>query len=767
MLQKWRIVWFGLLVCVNTVYAQKDGCVVAQINSLSDHSPIPFAQIRIKETGQQTQADSLGRFEVCGIGKGRKTLLIRQLGFDSLVLLFAPGSKKLLLHLRETGRMLHSVDVIGQHRHFESEVVEAARLSKTELEQNRGASLGELARKIPGVSALQTGPTIFKPVIQGLTGQRIAVINNGAKIEGQQWGFDHAPEADPASGDELVIVKGAQAVRYGAEAVGGVVLILPGTIGTSQLSGSVASGFASNGKGMFGGLRLEKSHQKKHRFDWRILVNGKKSGNFNTPKYVLGNTAMQEWSASALVRHNYKKWNSEVFGSFFSTQVGIFSGAHISSPEGIRHALYRPDSNYRYSFSYTVGRPYQNIEHLIGKLKTEYTWSESQSFQIVYNQQMDRREEYDLQRISSTGCTDCPQLRFTLHSQQLELGHIWRKNRYEGRSGIVGLTQANVVERHILIPNFRVYQGAAYTVHTFYAGKWAFEAGLRIEQRHQQIFRYVATVFENPTHSYFSYMANAGGRWEWNDHWHLKINTQLSKRPPSVNELYSNGVHHGTATYEKGDPGIGPEQIWNTNVSAHQRSEKWQFLLNLFYTFSPNFIYLSPNGDSTVTTVRGVFPVFSYKASTVSMRGIDAFLGYDVTRTCHIFLKGAMIRSWNETQGDYLIFQPADRIEAGIRIRKPMAEDRWMLSIEMALTGVAMQNHAPSHGDLAPPPSGYMLLNGRLTLNHKHHFMPFELSVEARNMGNTMYREYMNRFRYYAYDLGQNWIVRLMVPFGK
>lgn len=750
-------------VWLSSTKGQNQTCISGTIHSFFDHQAIPFAYLTLLETGQVTRSDSLGNFSICTSKSGSISLLIKQIGFDSLKIKLQPGKNKYQIHLKEKNQCLDAIAVIGQHKHFESDVVEPQAIHAAELDRNRGISLGEILRKIPGISALQTGPTLFKPVIQGMFGQRIAVVNNGTKLEGQSWGFDHSPELDPSGSNEIIVIKGAQAIRFGSEAIGGVVMVEPGEILTQKPTLTSSNGFATNGRGFFQNFVLENSHSKTHKLDWRIQAGGKKSGDFQTARYILGNTAMKEWSASALVRHHFNGWKSEIYGSFILSKIGIFKGSHISSPDGIRLAINRPDSTYNYDFSYTLNRPFQNIRHLTLKAKAERIWSENARTHLQYVHQEDLREEFDLLRISKTGCAICPQLRFTLLSDQLDLNHKISRKQSETQIGVVGFTQGNVVEKNILIPNFRVFQGSVYSIQTWYWDRWLVETGGRLEFRHQQIYRYVIQQFEDPEKQFFNFMWNAGVRFQINNHWHCKMNGQASQRAPFVNEQYSNGVHHGTASFEKGNDHLQPERILNFSYSIHHKSKKWEMLINLFETYSPNFIYLTPLGDSIVTTIRGPFPYYQFQSSEVNMRGADFWIEFEPHSKWSVNAKGALIRSWNYSTGDYLIFQPADRLEFGLKCHSQIHMNGLKLEATVGPVFVSKQYRVPEKTDLAPAPPGFVLWNSRIALRKATGRFPFDFSIEGQNLSNKVYRDYMNRFRYFAYDLGRNFTLRLTI----
>jgi iron complex outermembrane receptor protein len=733
--------------------------------SASGHSPLAFAAVQIPEARIQVYTDEKGQFEICGLAAGRHKMLIRQLGFDSLLLEVETGKKKLVLHLEEQDRWLNAVDVKGKHRHFESEVVENSALHGAELEQSRGVSLGEMLRKIPGVSSIQTGTGIFKPSIQGMTGNRVAILQNGVKLEGQQWGFDHAPETDPGLAEEVIVVRGAQSVRYGSEAMGGSILLDPGDIEASPKPAiRFNSGFSSNGRGFSNGIRLQQKLEGKHAFAWRFSGNGRKSGNFHTAKYYLGNTALEEFSTSGLVRHEFgSRWKNEVAASYYQSKTGIFSGAHISSPEGIRQAFSRPDSSYKYNFSYNIGRPFQKTKHFLIKVKSKYQWTENQETSISLNYQKDQREEYDIIRRSLINCEDCPQLLFALQSPQAEIIHSIKKEGRDLQIGVSGLYQSNVVERKILIPNFRLRQGSIFALANLYRGDWAWEAGIRLESRSQQIFRYVGNDFQNPILKYNYGMANAGTRWEISHHWHARLNLQLTQRPPSVNELFSNGVHQGSASYEKGDENLKPEFMIGFNGSVHHESEYFDVLLNLFWNRSSNYIYLSPVKDSIITSIRGPYPFFLYRQTAVRMAGGDFTAMFKAGLHWQILSSGSLIRSQDLDAKQGLVLQQADRCSFSIRwLSGETAKNKIKLVAEFGPSLVAKQSRAPD-SDFTSPPAGYTLWNGRISISKNLGKYPLEASIEGQNLGNLAYRDYLNRFRYFCFDTGRNITFRISV----
>jgi iron complex outermembrane receptor protein len=401
----------------------------------------------------------------------------------------------------------------------------------------------------------------------------------------------------------------------------------------------------------------------------------------------------------------------------------------------------------------------------VAKGKVEYQLNERNKFQLVYSHQIDYRQEFDVIR-KSAKCQTCPQMEFELTTNQLDLSHKYSLEGFENQSGMVGFFQTNNTQRSNFIPDFNLNQFSLYNISYWYRGKWAYEIGLRSEIRDLQVFRNIASERIELNRQYLNFMANAGVRYELSDHWHSKFNFQHSKRAPNVNELFANGVHHGAASFELGDPDLKQEQIWNLTYSLHHRSEKWELLINLFETFSPNFIYISPVRDSIVYTIRGPFPFFQFQSSRVNLRGGDLFLQYNPNKQFGLFVKGSLIRSWNLSENDWLIFQPADRLEPGFEYNSPELKGAYQFTLRFGPQFVAKQIRVPEGRDFTEPPSAYMLWGSSVSFSSRKTKVPFDFSIEAQNLGNKAYRDYLNRFRYFAYDLGQNFRFRLSLFFG-
>ncbi|MBK6543401.1 MAG: TonB-dependent receptor [Flavobacteriales bacterium] len=200
-----------------------------------DHTPLAFAEVSVPALGRGTVTDEQGRFRLEGLCAGSLVVRVDHLGCEPIERRIEVREERAIeLFLEHHTEELRELEVV---RERPDEHVGQAHdaLDKHAMERSSGKTLAEMLATIPGVNTLNSGPTISKPVIHGLSGNRILTLNQGVRQEDQQWGTEHAPNLDPFSSDRITVVKGAASVQYGSDALGGVVITRAG--GVAQRSG--------------------------------------------------------------------------------------------------------------------------------------------------------------------------------------------------------------------------------------------------------------------------------------------------------------------------------------------------------------------------------------------------------------------------------------------------------------------------------------------------------------------------------------------------
>lgn len=260
------------------------------------------------------------------------TLTTSYLGYksDSRTISLSEVRGVLTIRLEEDATLIDEVVVQGDLRQT-SILQQTMKIDPKTLEKSSTLTLGQLLETVPGVSTISSGSTISKPVIQGMHSGRILLLNNGVRLDSQSWGSDHAPEIDHTGATNVEVVKGAESVRYGYGAIGGVVLFsqaeLPYGSKNLRVSGTTDLGYDTNAHAYSGTGSLE--------MGWRSLglrLHGlyRRGGDYSTAEYILNNTGYTNISLSALAGWSNGAITATLFSSLFYARNGIYYASRVS-----------------------------------------------------------------------------------------------------------------------------------------------------------------------------------------------------------------------------------------------------------------------------------------------------------------------------------------------------------------------------------------------------------------------------------------------------
>ncbi len=646
-------------------------------------------------------------------------------------------------------------------------------LSGRKLSETMGLSLSEALGKINGVTLLQTGSNISKPVIHGLHSNRILTINNGVRQEGQQWGNEHAPEIDPFIANRLTVIKGVDALKYGSDAIAGVILVEPKALkNTAGYTAEINTGYFTNNRQYVTAAVMEGQLKKLTALRFRLQGTFKKGANITTPGYRVNNTGNEEINFSVTAAYRKEKFSTELFYSQFDNKVGIFTGAHIGNLTDLLQAIAapKPDAVYLGQNTYSLQRPRQEVIHRLLKSKTTIQAGEHR-FNVLLSTQYNNRKEYDIVRNSSN---TRPQMELDILTlaQDITWEHP-KKNHFSGVAGLNAMQQDNSYSGRYFIPHYTSYSYGAYYIEKWEDHNWELQAGMRYDNKqiNTERLRYGGDTINyrfrfNTTAASFNIGYRPTNAWRFN------INTSLASRAPHVNELLSDGIHHGTATYELGNIFLRPERSFNltTGVAYRNSSNTFSAELTLYRNSIQHFIYQQPLPDSPVLTIAGAFPKVVYRQTNALLKGADASVLYRPIQALEVSLKGSMLRARNTLADDWLIWMPADRYTGEITWH---FKDKNIFSNSYAgieVQHVLRQSRVPTDGnnskqDYKAPPPAYTLLALNASTSLMIGRQPVVVAVSVRNLLNSTYRDYLNSFRYFADEAGRNIGLRIKIPF--
>jgi iron complex outermembrane receptor protein len=704
---------------------------------------------------------------------GKQTIVCRALGYATMkaILTFHDDQKK-DFRLVPSDINLPGVEVTGKiETVFPSMGKSISTLSIHDLRKERGQTLGATLESVPGVTLLQTGPSISKPVLRGLHSERVVVLNAGVAQEGQQWGGEHAPEIDPFAPSRIEIVKGAAGVEYGAGAIGGVIKIEPRKLRESPGYGGMLTlnGFSNNRQGA-GSLLLEGSPAWIPGVAFQAQGSLRRAGSTSAPDYVVGNTGFSELDGALAVGYKDDQSSLQVYYSTFSTELGIYRGSHIGSLSDLYRAISagRPLTNYR--FTYDIAPPKQDITHELVSMRGEHLFPSLGRVEVQFGRQSNHRQEFDAYRFFNNVQTlpthAAFDLTLTTYSVDVKLAHNPIGNVF-GTVGVSGTRQGNVGEgQSFLIPNFRAYSGAAFARETWSEGDISVDAGARADFRWMRVYAYEPKNIARTDLQYANVSGALGLTYDFSSIWSVSAGLETAYRPPSINELYSNGVHHGTAQYERGDPTLVPERSYSLDATISHTGPTTRGEVSLFENSIRHFIYLFPDLDP-VLTLRGAFPAFSYKQANSSLYGVDGYFDWHVSPVFTFDVTFSVVRGVNNETGEPLFQMPADRLRLTGSIFLPSTRVFQNPYFDLTGTFVRRQDRFQPNVDYLDPPPGYALLDAGVGSDLLLGAQVLHLNISVRNLLNKGYRDYLSRFRYYVDEPGRDFIVRLQIPLGR
>lgn len=643
-------------------------------------------------------------------------------------------------------------------------------LSAEELNRRSGQNLAELLKSINGVTSLNSSGGIAKPVVRGLTGQRLVTMQGNARIEGQQWADDHGPELDPFQSGGIELIKGAAALEFGPEAIGGVIRSLPQSWRKEQGMGGAFSmqGFSNNRQGA-AFVQLEQRIGKEKFFAWRLQTSGRRAGDAHAPDYVLSNTGFAENAQGIQLIRSTPKWVWEAGISRFNSKQAILAASHMGNIKDLEQALQSEVPMVILPFTYQINKPYQQVNHVLLQSTFTYHLNTGSLLKLVYVQQVNRRQEFDADRIYNPNLQGKPAMDLEIQSfvgeQYYEKRFAWH---WKLKAGVSETYQYNTIAGlQFIIPPFKAFTLGGFLILKKETQHGDISLGLRADRRLLDVPEYKRNgktfsdrrLFTGPSAG-ITYNLNLPKQTL------LSATLQSGWRPPSVNELYSYGLHYGLATFEMGDSSLSPERSYLIDLNLRKVYMNWYADMSVFAEQYRGYIYKAPLADP-ILTIRGAFPAFQYAQANVNRIGAEFSLNRKVTQGICWQSRFSYLYAQNTSLDQPLFGMPANRMAHYLgyafknrkRIEKPF--------IELQSEWVAMQKRYVTGEDYRNPPPAYVLFNLQASFAW-HAFANKEsmgVSISIMNLLNQNYRDYQSRFRYFANDPGINLIIRIYQKF--
>jgi len=790
-----------LLSSITSISQNCENTLSGSVTDRHDGSMLIGATLIVAGTEQAVQTDLEGKFTISNLCNDTYTIQVSHphcltKGFTIKISGNTTKSFKLEHHLEE----LNEITVEGKAYNDKAKTILQSKISKSELERFSSGSIGDALNSLSGVSSLNTGNTVIKPLINGLHSSRIVIINNGVRMEDQEWGAEHAPNVDINSVGNLTLIKGAGALQYGGDAVGGVIVAEASKVPVKDsIYGKTQLTAASNGRGSSLTSQLTKSYKN----GWFAAVQGtlKRFGDFEAPDYVLSNTGIFERNVSLHIGLNRFDYGIEAYYSLFKNEIGILRASHLGGAGDQKRAINSERPLIVNDFTYNIIAPKQDVTHHLARIKGFKRFDNFGKLSLQYDFQRNNRLEFDIRRGADRNKASLD-LQLDTHTLLLDLdSHLTDEIRL--KTGVMGRYQNNFADPNTgvrrLIPDYDKYDLGMYVVADYRLNdKLLLEVGGRFDYTDMDVFKFYRTSFwesrnydqlfpdivvdeldnqilTNPQLNFYNPSGTLGATYTFANDYKLFFNYAIASRAPNPSELFSEGLHHSASRIELGDLRFTSEIGHKVSLTLQKDNDIFSFSVNPYINTISDFIVIEPT--EIQQTVRGNFQVWEYRQTNAQLLGIDADASYAVTKNFRLNSQFSLVKGYDRTRNEPLISMPPVNTKNEI-VYQNSKFNNIRLSIQSEYN--FRQNEYPDTNfdvfipetqtmetvDVSTPPSAYHLLNFNSSIDFTiHHKSKLTIGFGITNVLNTSYRNYLNRLRNYADDLGRNFLFNLKINY--
>lgn len=790
-----------LLLRSTFAFNQTDSCtfsISGQVLDAETKEPIPYASVKLSDDEKFTITNSEGEFSFDGLCSEENNLIISCLGYsDSICHHHHQHGKSPHFYLTQKVQKLTTV-IINAEQSKEEGTKSMAQISvgKAELRTNPTQSLAAAIAKVNGVSFTSTGSNVQIPIIHGLYGNRILVVNNGLKHGFQNWSKDHAPEIDLSSASSVTVLKGASGVRFGPEALGGAILVEPNTLYLNNpLFANVGTAYQTNGRGMFTSIEAGQGYKQ-----WSYFLNATytKIGDRQSPDYILTNSGKEEKSFGLGTMFHHNNLDVKFYYSYVDQNLALLRSSIAESGNSFVRAINSEEPVIINPFSYDINEPNQLTQHHFGKVEMNWYYSEHARLSFRAGRQFNYRQEFDVRRNADKPIID---LDLITSDYQLEWKHSeWRE--LDGLIGVHYFSQENLnnpgTGTTAFIPNYTTNRLSAFIVESKKLGKNTFELGARLDFENNDIAgRETSQALFRDKYSFNNITASVGYIRKISESTSFRSNLGTAWRVPNMAELYSFGqrgfrTSFGLLRYYTNEEGNLRTnrvlQLANSNVEV----EKGYKLINEFeinktenrhsFTLYSHYIenYIFERPIAIIGTIRGPMPVFIFDQTNAFFAGADYSWQRDWSRKVSGTFGLSYLWSKNISKNEVLINQPPAQLNYklnwdtptfwNLKSSKISFQPQYTFKQFQAPRGISPESIIDGSEqitkdseifDFYEAPDGYFLFNVYWSFQWKS--LNGQIGVE--NLLNTRYRDYLNDMGYFADDLGRNILFSLNYSF--
>ncbi|MDR9366897.1 MAG: TonB-dependent receptor [Balneolaceae bacterium] len=759
----------------------------------SNGEPLQAVNIVFPQLDRGASTKSDGSYQVSGLPTGTYTVVFSYIGYQNInreITLQSGETVSLNVELNETSISTESITVTGTPYASDPLTTPAdvdVLTGDTKFTQQT-TSLGASLTDLSGVSSISTGSQMGKPVIRGLSGDRIRVLDDGVAMDYQQYGVRHGPNVDPFTSERIEVVRGAASVQYGSDALGGAVNVISNSIPDAVdsqpfLQGEILSGFATNNNEFTGGLYLNGASG---RFGFTGTLVRRSAGNMTAPDVATfqetNDTSAPKFS-DELDNTDYEQLNGS-FGVGYQTTAGKISA---------EYTRWQNSHNFLLPNGRGLG---QNLENnsiqvkgnlQLGNnfiLKPNFTYSGNLRQSNPGGGNAEPRSEIpdegfaflDILRESYTGKTEL---------EHPEVGPF---------RGTVGLeyTYQDQATRGVepLVPSADIQNFAAFIFEKAEFNNFTLSIGARLDSRTQEAESDTDLNLPNfdagetddvLDQSYTEFSGSLGATYQFTESFSIASNIGRGFRAPSLFNLHVDGVHGGVAAYQVGDPFLEPERSLNTDLSLRWRSTNVRAKVTVYRNAIDNYIFLINTGEFAGPSGGGP-PILETTQGDARLYGGDASLTAQLLPWLQVSGTFETVNGENVdndiAEVDDLPMLPPTKFNGEVKFMQ-----RRLASLKNAFLSVGVEHSSSKEAAGRYEPfwqfgnvpkfsnfgvastDAYTLLNVNVGAEIDLWSRPISLQISAQNLLDEAYRDFLDTYKGYALSPGRNITFKAQIPF--
>ena len=625
-------------------------------------------------------------------------------------------------------------------------------ISGKELRQTTSTNIIDAIAHQPGVAQITTGSGISKPIIRGLGYNRIIVMSEGVRQEGQQWGDEHGIEIDAQNVNSVEILKGPASLMYGSDAMAGVLILHGSPIQPEgEMKATVSTEYQTN-NGLFDYSLNFAGNQKG--FVWDVRFSDKYAHAYKNKYdgYVPGSQFTER--AGRLMLGLNKRWGySHLTWTTFHQTPSIVEGER----DEVTGELECSTDNVN---TYSKALPFQQIKHYKAVWDNSLNLSKGWLKAIIGYQQ-NRRQEFE-------DNADEYELFFKLHTITYDLRYLSQEfNGWKMAGGVNGMwQQSQNLGEESLIPEYKLFDIGAYATVSKSLECLTLNGGLRFDNRH---LNFHSRNFNGITGS-------IGAVWNASEHLNLRLNMARGFRAPNMSELGSDGVHEGTLRYEIGNPDLKPEYSWQADLGLDFTSEYVSAQVALFANRIENYIF----AQRIDMEMEEGYRTYEYTQGDARLLGFEAGIDIHPIHSLHFENTFSLVDAQQlhaSEDAKYLPMTPAPRWTSELKYELTHHGHKTLNNayVALGLEHNLAQNHYYKVDDTETRTPAYTLLSLSVGTDlNIHKKKVAELYVTAENLLNTAYQNHLSRLKYCdvnnatgrqgVFNMGRNIVFKVVVP---